>query len=74
MRRFYVNRKVDETGNSGTGHVAEGVQFTDGRVAWHWSGATNALGVTSTIVYDSIEDAITVHGHSGLTVVEWIDE
>lgn len=74
MKRFNVRRNIDATGNSGTGLIAEGVQFTDGRVAWHWSADTNALGVTSTIVYDSIEDAITVHGHGGLTIVEWIDE
>lgn len=36
MRRFVFQRNEDVSGTSGTGIVAEGVQFTDGTVAVRW--------------------------------------
>lgn len=68
MRRFYLERTVDVSGVSGTGKVVEGVQFTDGKVAIRWMSAR-----PSTVIWDSIEDAIDVHGHGGLTTLQWID-
>jgi hypothetical protein len=35
-RPFVLRRLVDETGVSGTGVVAEGVEFSDGTVALRW--------------------------------------
>lgn len=69
MRRFYLDRVEDESGVSGTGHVAEGVQFSDGRCAMRWR-----TSLASTTVYDCIEDLEAIHGHGGKTVVVWIDE
>lgn len=69
MKCFYLNRLEDETGNSGTGRVAEVIEFEDGSACLHWSASTNALGVSSTIVYSSIQDVIRVHGHGGKTVL-----
>jgi hypothetical protein len=68
MRRFVFNRSEDETGISGTGTVAGGVQFPDGTVVMRWVTASASTGV-----YDSIEDVVTIHGHGGKTVVEWLD-
>lgn len=68
MKRFKLVRAVDATGISGTGRVAEGVQFRDGTCVMRWLTDTR-----STAYYDSIEDLVTIHGHGGQTVVEWID-
>lgn len=63
-----MRRDVDETGVSGVGVVAEGVEFTDGRVALRWLTET-----TSTGVYDSLGDVRAIHGHGGRTEVVWVD-
>lgn len=68
MKRFYLLRREDETGVSGTGIVALGVQFPDGRCVMRWLTNPSSFGV-----YDSIEDVEKIHGHGGRTVVEWID-
>lgn len=67
-RRFHLVRDEDETGTSGTGVVVEGIEFADGTVAIRWLTA-----VTSTAIYASIADLITIHGHGGKTTVAWID-
>jgi len=69
VKRFYLNRKVDETGISGTGIVAEGVQFEDGTVALRWLSDLAATGI-----YSSIGDVELIHGHGGKTRVVWLDE
>lgn len=69
FRRFDLERKEDVSGISGTGVVAQGCQFADGTVALHWLG-----DMASTIVYNSMEDLVAVHGHNGRTTVEWIDD
>ncbi|HJZ46989.1 MAG TPA: hypothetical protein VKE41_07470 [Roseiflexaceae bacterium] len=69
MRIYEMLRNEDETGNSGTGIVAEVVEFSDGTAVLHWSATTNALGVTSTALYGSLDDLIRVHGHGGKTVL-----
>lgn len=70
MRRFYFDRTNDVSGTSGTGTVAEGVQFSDGRVALRWI-TDDKPG--STVIYDSIDDAQAIHGHGDGTKVVWID-
>ncbi|MEU4192504.1 hypothetical protein AB0E69_11420 [Kribbella sp. NPDC026611] len=67
-RRFRLIRHYDVSGVSGTGPVAEGVQFTDGAVALRWYG-----DYPTTTVWDGIESVIAIHGHGGATEVEWID-
>lgn len=71
MRRFFLYRKSDPTGNSGTGRVAEGCCFSDGSCVIRWTNTV--LNVASTVVYSSVEDARRVHGHGGLTEIEWAD-
>lgn len=68
FRRFVLNRKEDECRVSGTGLIAEGIQFSSGRCAIVWLTETPSVDI-----YDSIADVEKVHGHGGKTVVEWID-
>lgn len=72
MRRFYLQRSADETGISGAGRVAEGVEFGDGRVAMRWT-PTSGITATSTALYDSLDDVETIHGHGGKTQVVLLD-
>lgn len=68
-RRFVLDRKVDISGNSGTGIVAEGVMFTGGRVVLTWFSHFNSI-----TVFDSMEAMKKLHGHGAHTVVVWVDE
>lgn len=68
MKRFVLQRDVDETGVSGTGMVAEGVQFSDDTCALRWRS-----GLASTAVYGSIDDVVAIHGHNGATRVTFVD-
>lgn len=67
MRLFYLLRLEDETGISGVGRVAEGVQFSDGTCVLRWLTMNG-----STAVYDSSADLEAIHGHGGKTVLEWV--
>lgn len=68
MRRFQLVRHEDVTGLSGTGVVADGVQFDDGKVVTRWRA-----DIAQTCVWDSIEHVKAIHGHAGATTVRWID-
>jgi hypothetical protein len=68
VRRFQLIRKMDVTGISGTGAVIQGVQFADGVCVIRWMTV-----YPSTTIHNSIENIIAVHGHEGLTELEWID-
>lgn len=68
MRMFVLQRDEDETGVSGTGVVAEGVEFTDGSCVMRWRAT-----FTSTAVYDNIKVLETIHGHNGKTKIVWRD-
>lgn len=67
-RRFVLNRKHDPTGTSGTGLVAEGVQFSNGQVVIHWLSQLEAINV-----YGNALVLERLHGHDGSTLVEWLD-
>jgi hypothetical protein len=69
MRTFYLFRKEDPSGVSGTGYVAEGCEFSDGGVVVRWTG-----GRPSFDIHRTMEDAIAIHGHDGKTVVEWAED
>lgn len=64
-RLFRLIRIEDESGVSGTGHVADGVVFHDGTCALHWRTPH-----TSTTVYKDIFAVRAIHGHAGKTRVE----
>lgn len=70
-RRFVLRRHEDITGVSGTGVVAEGVEFSTGLVALQWTSAWPTSVVFHERVMESVE---AIHGHNGATAIEWLDE
>lgn len=68
MRVFNLVREEDESGVSGTGIVAQGTEFDNGRVALTW--LKSHLGMVG--IYDNITVMLKVHGHGGKTKVEWV--
>ena len=66
MRLFYLHRDEDETGVSGTGTVAEGVEFDDGQCVISWLTQFKSIAV-----YPSINELVAIHGHNGKTSVRW---
>ncbi len=68
VRCFHLDRHQDMTGVSGTGVVAQGVLFDNGKVALTW--LTDWPSVT---VYNSIAEVETVHLHHGATSLVWYD-
>lgn len=68
MRRFELHRDQDASGVSGTGTVAQGVQFDDGTCAMRWLSDHR-----STALYASAHDVELIHGHGGMTRLVWID-
>lgn len=68
MKTFHLQRETDVTGISGTGVVAEGVEFSDGCVVIRWVTGAHR----STVQWDGgIEDVYAIHGHGGATQVVW---
>jgi len=67
VRTFRLLRDRDVSGVSGTGIVAEGVQFTDGTVAIRW-----LTEKASTVIWANLDDAMSIHGHDGATQVVWL--
>lgn len=72
MRRFELVRHQDVSGVSGTGVVAWGVKFPDGKVATRWNPRGD--GPAQTCCWDSIGDVRAVHGHGGSTEIRWLDD
>jgi hypothetical protein len=64
MKIFYLKRSEDESGISGTGRVAQGFIFDNGKVAVTWLSEH-----PSVTVYDSIGEVTAIHGHGGKTEV-----
>lgn len=77
-KRFVLQRDEDETGISGTGVVAEGVEFSDGVVALRWLVPASAPGAgnpTSVVFHDNgISSVEKIHGHNGKTKIVWEDD
>lgn len=68
LRRFLLIRDDDKTGLSGTGVVAEGIEFSDGSCAMRW-----LTPVGSTTFYPSIKAVEYIHGHGGATRAVYAD-
>jgi hypothetical protein len=64
MKIFYLKRTEDESGISGTGRVAQGFVFDNGKVAVTWLSEH-----PSVTVYDTIGEVHAIHGHGGKTEV-----
>lgn len=59
---FYLKRGEDESGVSGTGRVAQGFVFDNGKVAVTWLSEH-----PSVTVYDNLGEVTAIHGHGGKT-------
>jgi hypothetical protein len=70
LRKFVLVRHQDVSGVSGTGIVAEGVQFSDGRVCMCWL----TRQARSMVIHQSILELESIHGHNGATTVRWLEE
>ena len=66
VKIFYLKREEDESGVSGTGRVAQGFVFDNGKVAVTWLSEH-----PSVTIYDNIGEVHTIHGHGGKTVIEF---
>lgn len=64
VRTFKLMREEDETGISGVGAVAEGVEFSNGMCAMCWLTAMHSVAV-----YPNIRQLEAIHGHNGRTTV-----
>jgi len=69
QRRFQLHRKVDPTGVSGTGVVAEGCLFSNNECVVKWLSKRS-----STTLYNNISDVEAIHGHEGNTKIVWLDD
>lgn len=67
-KRFHLYRKVDISGISGCGIVADGVWFPNNICVLVWRSI-----YFSVETFVSINDLITVHGHNGNTLLVWDD-
>jgi hypothetical protein len=67
-RLFHLVRHADVSGVSGTGTVAEGVEWSDGAVALRWWGRWPATSAWE----GGLDAVLAVHGHGGATVVRWL--
>lgn len=68
MRRFNLVRDKDISGVSGTGLVAEGIEFENGSVAMCWTSKFHIVEVAP-----NVHTLEAVHGHNGSTRIEWLD-
>ena len=67
-RLFVLDRMEDETGQSGTGVVAQGIEFGDGAAALVWQ-----TELPSMVTYPNIKRVEKIHGHGGRTVIRFSD-
>jgi len=79
LRRFKLVRYEDNTGTSGTGVVAWGVEYPDGAVHMQWDNDNNpdlqteSNGCAFKPAPDGIEATREIHGHEGRTEIKFID-
>jgi hypothetical protein len=67
-RLFVLDRVEDQSGISGTGVVAEGIEFSDGTVVMRWR-----THIKSTSIYESVRAVEAIHGHGGRTRIRFIE-
>lgn len=68
-RLFHLYRDTDQSGVSGTGRVAEGTLFPNGKAVLSWN-----TPFTSVAVYDSMKHLREIHLHGGKTRVVFDDD
>ena len=65
-RTFRLIRTEDISGISGTGVVAEGCEWENGKVTVCWLGTYGTIEQA-----DNLHQIEKLHGHGGRTYVEW---
>jgi len=84
VRRFELHRDTDVSGVSGSGVVADGVQYPRGCLITWPDGTLLQLPAgwvrlvwrgrhRSTVLWPSAESVEAVHGHGGATRLVWLD-
>lgn len=66
VRTFKLIRNSDVSGISGTGLVAEGIVFSDGKIAMSWTSTYSSIEI-----HPNIETLMAIHGHNGKTILEF---
>jgi hypothetical protein len=69
VRLFELQRDQDVSGVSGTGSIAEGVEFDNGMVAMCWR-----TPIWSVTVFQNVRCVERIHGHDGKTRIVWLKE
>lgn len=69
LRKFYLERNEDVSGNSGTGIVAVGFMYPSGLCIMEWMTPIKSINQ-----YHSIADLEACHSHEGKTIVKWAKE
>lgn len=69
-RSFQLHRHTGTSGVSGTGHVADGVVFSDGHAAIHFLSRYR----TTTPHPEGMESVTGIHCHDGNTRVVWVSD
>lgn len=69
VRRFVLDRRLDVSGVSGVGLIAEGVEWSDGTASMRWIGEHNSIVFWP----EGIPVLEAVHGHGGGTKVVYLD-
>lgn len=64
VKPFYLFRKEDASGVSGTGVVALGAQLPSGRCVLEFQSVNSSL-----IIFNNMHSLETVHGHEGKTQI-----
>lgn len=68
MVKFVLDRLKDVSGVSGTGIIADGVEFDDGQCVLSWRGRYHTVEILPNI--KAVRD---IHGHDGSTIVRWLE-
>jgi hypothetical protein len=63
---FYLYRKRDVSGVSGTGVVAVGVVLPSGKAVLEWCSRWPTV-----TLFHSVDQILRIHGHGGATEVRW---
>lgn len=64
IKHFYLNRKEDVNGVSGTGIVARGIVLPSGHAVLEWLTFTSSISI-----FNSLDCLIEVHSHGGKTEI-----
>lgn len=64
MRAFCLLRTEDESGISGVGRIAEGIEFSNGLCAVTWLSDHPSVNI-----YMSLNEIEVIHGHHGKTQI-----